>query len=129
MWTYGNRTLNVPADSDDPVLRPIPRDPEGPLFNEPWEAQALAIAFRLIGEGHITRREWAEALGKTIEDAQAEGDPDEGGTYYYHVLAAIESLTTTKGLTGPGELESRKEDWIEAYRSTPHGKPVELKWE
>ncbi|MEQ9489493.1 MAG: nitrile hydratase accessory protein [Alphaproteobacteria bacterium] len=116
------------ADSiEDPSLRPIPRDPEGPLFNEPWEAQALAIAYRLIEEGRVTRQEWAEALGAAITKAQAEGDPDEGGTYYRHVLAAIEALTVEKGLTDPSEISTRKQDWKDAYLSTPHGQPVELK--
>ena len=113
--------------TDDPSLKPIPRDPDGPLFNEPWEAQALAIAYRLIEEGRITREDWANALGAAIKAAQAEGDPDEGGTYYHHVLAAIESLTVEKGLTDSSELADRKQAWTEAYLSTPHGQPVELK--
>ena len=112
---------------DDPSLRPIPRGPDGPLFNEPWEAQALALAYRLIEEGCITRSEWAEALGAAIKRAQAEGDPDEGGTYYRHVLAAVEAVTVEKGLAGRTELSDRKQAWTEAYLSTPHGKPVELK--
>lgn len=119
--------MNEPSKCGDPLLLPIPRDPKGPLFNEPWEAQVFAIAYRLIEEGHITRHEWAEALGEAIRTAQAGGDPDEGGTYYYHVLAAVESVTAARGLTDPGELESRKQDWKDAYLSTPHGKPVELK--
>lgn len=112
---------------DDPALKPIPRDPEGPLFNEPWEAQALAIAYRLIEEKRITREEWATALSAAIKQAQADGDPDEGGTYYQHVLAAIESLTVDKGLTDSSELADRKQAWTDAYLSTPHGQPVELK--
>jgi hypothetical protein len=33
---------------------------------------------------------------------------------------------TAKGLTDPAALHDRKEAWAEAYRRTPHGKPVEL---
>ena len=118
--------MKAPDEVNDPLFRPIPRDSNGTLFNEPWEAQVFAIAYRLVAEGHITRSEWAQALGNAIEAAQAEGDPDEGGTYYHHVLAAVECITTGKGLTNPEELESRKQEWIDVYLSTPHGEPVEI---
>jgi hypothetical protein len=41
-------------------------------------------------------------------------------------LAALERLVTDKGLTNREAMEARKEAWAEAYRHTPHGKPVEL---
>ena len=41
-------------------------------------------------------------------------------------LAALERLVTAKGLTDRAALLDRKEAWAEAYRHTPHGKPVEL---
>ena len=31
-----------------------------------------------------------------------------------------------KGLADPEAMLARKEAWAEAYRRTPHGKPVEL---
>ena len=33
---------------------------------------------------------------------------------------------TAKGLTDPAALLERKEAWADAYRHTPHGKPVQL---
>jgi hypothetical protein len=33
---------------------------------------------------------------------------------------------TTKGLSDPAAMLARKEAWADAYRHTPHGKPVEL---
>jgi len=119
--------LNPSTKEDEPEFVPIPRTSGGPLFSEPWEAQAFAIAFKLIEDGHFTRSEWAKSLGRAIQAAQAQGDPDQGNTYYYHVLAAIESLISEKELTDQGELETRKQAWQEAYLSTPHGKPVVLK--
>jgi Nitrile hydratase beta subunit len=44
----------------------------------------------------------------------------------HHWLAALEHLLTAKGLANPEALLARKEAWAEAYRRTPHGKPVEL---
>ena len=43
-------------------LSQIPRDDEGPVFNEPWEASAFALAVRLSEEGHFTWPEWVAVL-------------------------------------------------------------------
>lgn len=104
----------------------LPRDADGPVFREPWEAQAFAMAVRLHGQGAFTWTEWAEALAETIEDAQADGDPDTGETYYRHWLAALERLVVSKGLIGEDERLARKDAWDRAARATPHGEPVEL---
>ena len=93
---------------------------------EPWQAQALATAYGLQEAGVITAAEWSDALGAAIKRAQAAGDPDKGDTYYLHVLDALETLMRDKGLVPAGELSQRKADWEDAYRSTPHGQPVEL---
>ena len=60
----------------------IPRDADGPVFREPWEAQAFAMALSLHERGVFTWSEWAAALGDEIKRAQAAGDPDTGETYY-----------------------------------------------
>ncbi|MEM7171318.1 MAG: nitrile hydratase accessory protein [Pseudomonadota bacterium] len=98
---------------------------EEPL-KEPWQAEALATAFSLQEAGLITATEWSDALGAAIKAAQADGDPDDGSTYYHHVLAALEYLLTEKDLVPAGELTAKKEAWEDAYRRTPHGKPVTL---
>lgn len=49
-----------------------------------------------------------------------------GSRYYDHWLAAVDRLVTTKGLTEPALLPDCKEARADAYRQTPHGKPVEL---
>jgi len=97
-----------------------------PVFSEPWEAQALAMAVRLREAGHFTAKEWAETLGSEIARARALGATDDGSTYYSHVLAALERLVTEKGLVAQDVLVSRKEAWADAYHSTPHGQPVVL---
>ena len=48
----------------------------GPVFREPWEAQAFAMALTLHQRGLFTWSEWAAALADEIERAQASGDPD-----------------------------------------------------
>jgi nitrile hydratase accessory protein len=109
-----------------PELRTLPRDEAGPVFREPWEAQAFAMAVKLHEAGYVTWPEWAARLAAEIQRAQAAGDPDLGNTYYLHWLAALERLVAEKGLVAAGELSQRKAEWDAAARATPHGKPIEL---
>ena len=108
------------------TLPSLPRDQGGPVFAEPWEAQAFALAVKLSEQGHFTWKEWAAALADELKAAATRGEPDDGSHYYQHWLTALERLVTAKGLSDPATLLARKEAWIEAYRHTPHGKPVEL---
>jgi nitrile hydratase accessory protein len=108
------------------VLPRLPRDDDGPVFAEPWQAQAFALAVKLSEQGHFTWKEWAAALADELQAAATRGEPDDGSRYYEHWLAALERLTTAKGLTDRNALTARKEAWAEAYRATPHGTPVEL---
>ena len=106
----------------------LPRDEEGsPVFNEPWEAQAFAMTLKLHEAGVFTWSEWAAHLAAEIQRAQAAGDPDLGDTYYRHWLAALERIVDEKGVIGAAELARRKDEWAEAARATPHGKPIVLR--
>jgi nitrile hydratase accessory protein len=104
----------------------LPRGAGGPVFAEPWQAQAFALAVRLSEQGYFTWKEWAAALAAELKAAADRGESDDGSRYYYHWLAALERLAAEKGLTDSAALAARKEAWAEAYRRTPHGKPVEL---
>jgi len=96
------------------------------VFAEPWQAQAFALAVKLSDQGHFTWKEWSAALADELQAAARRGEPDEGSRYYHHWLAALERLVMSKGIADPAALSARKEAWAEAYRRTPHGKPVEL---
>src|SRR5437867_10652389 len=122
IWTYGRITLSRLDD-----LPRLPRDADGPVFAEPWQAQAFALAVKLSEQGHFTWKEWAAALAHELKAAADRGEPDDGSRYYQHWLAALERLVTAKSLTDSAALLARKAAWAEAYRHTPHGKPVELK--
>ena len=107
-------------------LPKLPRDADEPVFAEPWQAQAFAMAVRLSAQGHFTWKEWTEALAAELKAAADRGEPDDGSRYYHHWLAALEKLAIAKRLADPAALLARKEAWADAYRHTPHGKPVEL---
>ncbi len=117
---------SMPEAESLAALPRLPRDEGGPVFAEPWQAQAFALAVKLSEQGHFTWKEWAAALADELKAAADRGEPDDGSHYYEHWLAALERLVTEKGLTDPAALLKRKEAWAEAYRHTPHGKPVEL---
>src|SRR5256714_8758215 len=82
----------------------IPSDDDGPVFREPWEAQAFAMALALHERGVFSWNEWASALAEEIKRAQAAGDPDTGETYYRHWLATLETLVAAKGVASSETL-------------------------
>ena len=104
----------------------IPSDVEGPVFREPWEAHAFAMALALHERGLFTWPEWAATLADEIKRAQAEGDPDAGDTYYRHWLAALESLVAERAASDPATLARYRAAWHRAALRTPHGAPIAL---
>jgi len=103
-------------------LNPLEAGGAEAVFDEPWQAQAFALTVQLHRQGAFTWTEWTRALSEQI----AAAGPDDGAGYYASWLAALEGLVATKGLAGPNELAARKAAWDEAWRATPHGRPVEL---
>ena len=114
---------NVPTE---PQLPSLPRDEDGPVFKEPWEAEAFAMTLNLHAQGHFTWPEWAERLGVEISAARDAGDADRGDTYYLHWLKALEGLVAEKGLLTTDDLAKRRDAWDKAARATPHGQPIVL---
>ncbi len=109
--------------------RPAARHPgEGrdPIFNEPWEAQAFAIALALHERGAFTWKEWTDTLAAVIAEASARGEADTGEEYYRHWLTALERIVQRKGLVTDALLATRRHEWEEAAEHTPHGQPIEL---
>jgi nitrile hydratase accessory protein len=97
----------------------LPKDQDGPVFAEPWEAQAFAMAMKLNEAGVFQWGEWAETLG-----AELKAHPDR--PYYESWLAALEILVEAKGVMTDDERRARVEDWERAAKATPHGQPITL---
>jgi nitrile hydratase accessory protein len=104
----------------------IPCDAEGPVFREPWQAQAFAMALALHARGLFTWPEWAAMLTEEIRRAQADGDPDTGNTYYLHWLATLERIVAVKGVTTEATLARYRDAWDHAADRTHHGAPIAL---
>ena len=105
----------------------IPQGEDGPIFREPWEAQAFAMAVSLHQRGVFTWPEWAATLAGEIKCAQAAGDPDTGDTYFRHWLNALERLVAEKGVADPATLIRYRDAWERAADATPHGDPIVLR--
>ena len=115
---------DTPVSLDD--LPALPRDADGPVFNQPWEAKAFALAVHLAEAGCFSWPEWVKIFSRQIKAAQKRGDPDLGDTYYRHWLNALEQICAAKGLVAGKDLHRRKAAWRRAYLNTPHGRPIEL---
>jgi nitrile hydratase accessory protein len=103
-----------------------PLAPPGKVFEEPWQAHALAIADNLVLRGKVSPNDWANRLGKALREAEANNEPDNLTTYYKAVVKALEeTLETFEGISAV-TLSKRRAEWEAAYLRTPHGKPVEL---
>jgi nitrile hydratase accessory protein len=105
----------------------LPRDEGGPVFAEPWQAQAFSLAVQLSAKGHFTWKEWATALADELKADAERGESDDGSRYYHCWLTALERLVVASRLSDPTALLAHKEAWADAYRRTPHGQPVELR--
>jgi nitrile hydratase accessory protein len=124
-----NQPNLIPQSARLTALPRLPRDGDEPVFAEPWQAAAFALAVRLSEQGFFTWKEWAATLADELKVAAERRDPDDGSRYYHCWLTALERLVVAKRLSDPAALLARKEAWAEAYRRTPHGKPVELEHE
>ena len=78
----------------------IPRDRDGPVFREPWEARAFGLTVALQERGLFSWGEWAETLGRVIADT-----PDADGSLYYQCwLEALEHIAADKGVALPRQV-------------------------
>ena len=93
-----------------------------PAFDEPWQAQAYAMAQVLIENGLMTPGSWANAFGAAIRSRLASGAEDNTDTYF----AAIGDAVASELGLDEAELDQIMANWRNAYETTPHGKPVIL---
>lgn len=113
--------------NDLTALKPLLSRDGDPLFDEAWQAEALAIADTLLRSGMFDAVAWSGALGRALKQSGVDGDSDNQETYYRCVLNALEILVTENSEIGLQAINDKRKDWEAAYRSTPHGQPVGLK--
>jgi nitrile hydratase accessory protein len=104
-------------------VAPLPCDAAGPVFAEPWQAQAFAMVIALHAKGLFTWTEWADALSHEV---RAHGMADDGSRYYEFWLEALEHIAIAKGVSTHQGIDDLAAAWARAAEATPHGKPIEL---
>jgi nitrile hydratase accessory protein len=108
------------------TIGPLKRTDNEPVFDEPWQAQVLAMADTLSRAGAFTATEWSEALGEELRRAEENAAPDSATTYYEAALKALERLLAGCGFATAEVISNRRDAWARAYLATPHGQPVKL---
>jgi nitrile hydratase accessory protein len=116
------KSARAPLDA----LPDLPRDADGPVFEEPWQAHAFAMTVSLHERGVFTWPEWSNALSQQIRSAADHDAPNDGETYYRHWLKALEALLAAKGVASIQEQSRFQEAWRRAAERTPHGAPIVL---
>lgn len=113
----------------DKKIKPLAVGAQETVFDEPWQAQVLAMADLLIQSGQLAATDWSSALGAQLKIKQqvAGGFNDAKENYYQAALLALTQLIESHQIISHQQLHSREVDWKNAYLSTPHGRPVELK--
>ncbi|NBT41162.1 MAG: nitrile hydratase accessory protein [Alphaproteobacteria bacterium] len=95
-------------------------------FDEPWHAEVFAVTVHLSERSLFSWAEWTEALGEQISKVKLRRHIDGSNDYYNLWLQALIELISTKGLTDAETILVVQNRWADAYRNTPHGKPVKL---
>jgi len=115
------------STTDNISLKPLVAVDGEPAFDEAWQAQVLAIADSLVQNGMFSAVAWSDALGAALEKAAIDGAVDNQETYYQCALDALESLVASNSEIDLQAMVGKRDDWEQAYLSTPHGQPVNLK--
>jgi nitrile hydratase accessory protein len=111
---------------DKDALKPLASVDGEAAFDEPWQAEALAIADALVHNGMFSAGSWSQALGEALREAEVSGANDDQQTYYKCVLTALEGLIAQHSEIDRPAMTAKREDWEKAYLSTAHGQPVKL---
>lgn len=115
-----------PSPDDTDSLAPLAATDGEPAFEQPWQAQVLAIADTLVQSGLFSASAWSDALGAELKRAIERGEADNQETYYRCALQALETLVAANSEIDRKAMQGKRDDWEQAYLLTPHGQPVEL---
>ena len=98
------------------------------VFQSPWHSQLFAITVQLSESGNFSWKEFVDYFGKSLNRARINKENLDGNDDYFNSwLVALEEIIVTKEIANSKILSVLKNDWINAYLSTPHGDPVKIK--
>ncbi len=97
-----------------------------PVFAEPWHAHVFAMTVALNEAGRFDWPDWAARFSQTLKHNGLNRDLDGGDDYFVAWLETLEQFLAEQGAALPGDVESIRQAWEDAYLTTPHGHPVHL---
>ena len=106
----------------------INKSEEQIVFQNPWHSQLFAITVQLSEKGNFSWKEFVEVFGESLKKKRSLSKNLDGSNDYFSCwLNALEEILIMKKISNQDTLMLLKEDWTQAYLSTPHGKPVHIK--
>lgn len=112
------------ADALDYGAMSLP--PDGPVFEQPWQAHAFSLTVQLHKAGLFTWPAWVDVLSGEIKQSPAGPAESANDAYYRQWLQALEKIVASNGIVETGDVSVRTDEWRRAYLNTPHGQPVML---
>ena len=98
------------------------------VFQNPWHSQLFAITVQLSEKGNFIWKEFVEVFGDSLKKKRSLSKNLDGSNDYFSCwLNALEEILIIKKVIYKDTLMQLKEDWTQAYLSTPHGKQVNIK--
>ena len=98
------------------------------VFQDPWHSQLFAITVQLSEKGHFSWKAFVKVFGEALKKERLPTKNLDGSNDYFSCwLNALEEILIEKKISNQNTLILLKEEWTQAYLSTPHGKPVNIK--
>ena len=95
-------------------------------FDEPWHAEVFAVTVHLSDQNLFSWAEWTDAIGEKISTVKLRRSIDGSDDYYNLWLQALIELISNKGITDAEAILDVQNRWADAFRNTPHGKPIKI---
>ncbi len=98
------------------------------VFQNPWHGQLFAITVQMSEKGNFSWKQFVEVFGDSLKKQRSLSKNLDGSNDYFSCwLNALEEILIIKKISDKDTLMLLKEDWTQAYLSTPHGKLVNIK--
>ena len=105
----------------------IPCDAEGPVFREPWEAQAFAMTLALYDRGCSPGRNGRRRSATRSRRRRPPAIPTPAKPITGTGSTRWSGSWRRKGVADAKTLHRYYHAWDHAADRTPHGQPIELK--
>ena len=86
----------------------------------------FAVTVHLSDQNLFSWAEWTDAIGKKISTVKLRRSIDSSNEYYNLWLQALIELISNKGITDAEAILEVQNRWADAFRNTPHGKPIKI---